>query len=58
MEKYKDFALLPTVDHVDPDGIALKFEICGLLVNTCKSSFTPDEFVAICASVAAHCGAR
>jgi hypothetical protein len=51
----KEFSLLPTVDHVDPDGTALGFEICGLLVNTCKSNFTPDEFVAICGDVVRHC---
>jgi hypothetical protein len=51
----KEFSLLPTVDHVDPDGTALRFEICGLLVNTCKSSFTPDEFVAICGDVVRYC---
>jgi hypothetical protein len=57
-EKYKDFALLPSVDHVDPDGAELRFEICGWLINTCKSKFTPDEFTAICESVAEHCPAE
>jgi hypothetical protein len=49
------FHLMPVVDHVDPDGAELRFEICGWLINTCKSKFTPDEFVAICRDVERHC---
>jgi hypothetical protein len=51
----KEFSLLPSVDHIDPNAGGLKFEICGWLVNTCKSNFTPDEFVAICKDVVTHC---
>jgi hypothetical protein len=50
-----EFSLLPSVDHIDPNAGGLKFEICGWLVNTCKNNFTPDEFVAICRDVLAHC---
>ncbi len=49
--EYNDFALLPTIDHTDPEAKELQFEICGWLINTCKSNFTPEEFVAICKSV-------
>jgi hypothetical protein len=48
----KDFTLLPTVDHIDPNAQELRFEICSWLINCCKSNFTPDEFVGICKKVA------
>jgi len=46
-EEYKRrFALMPTVDHTDPD--VLEFEICSWLVNECKSYLKPDEFLGVC----------
>ena len=49
-ESYKkQFALIPTVDHVSPD--ALEFEICSWLVNECKSYLEPEEFVELCKKV-------
>jgi hypothetical protein len=51
MEK---FALMPTVDHIDPD--VLEFEICSWLVNDSKSYMTPAEFVAFCRKVVKRAG--
>ncbi len=47
----KKFALMPTVDHIDPDKLG--FEICSMLVNFCKSDLNPKEFIALCGKVAA-----
>jgi hypothetical protein len=46
----KKFALMPTVDHIDPELCA--FEICALQTNACKSDLDPAEFVAFCRRVA------
>jgi len=46
----KKFALMPTVDHIDPD--LLEFEICSWMVNDCKSYLNPKEFVALCRRIA------
>jgi len=52
-EEYKkQFALMPTVDHTNPD--VLEFEICSWLVNECKSYLSPKEFVRICRKVVNH----
>src|ERR1035437_3291979 len=52
-EEYKrTFALMPTVDHTDPD--VLEFEICSWLVNECKTYLRPDEFMDICQKVVKH----
>jgi hypothetical protein len=48
----KHFALMPTVDHVDPD--VLDFEICSLQSNDCKSDFRPEEFIEYCKKVVEH----
>jgi hypothetical protein len=50
----KDFYLLPTVDHADPEADVLEFEICSWLVNTSKSVMTPGEYVALCRKIAEH----
>jgi hypothetical protein len=49
----KKFVLLPSVDHRYPSAIALDFEICSLAINDCKSSLTPEEFVAQCEKIVA-----
>lgn len=46
----KKFALMPTVDHIDPD--LLEFEICSWLTNDCKSYLNPAEFVTLCKRIA------
>jgi hypothetical protein len=51
-EYKKQFALMPTVDHTDPD--VLEFEICSWMVNECKSYLTPKEFLALCKKIANH----
>ncbi len=51
-EHYKEqFALMPTVDHSNPDAFDL--EICSWLVNDSKSYLTPDGFRALCRKVVA-----
>jgi hypothetical protein len=53
----KKFALMPTVDHIDPDK--LEFAIVSLLVNSSKSDMTPKEYRALCQKVVAfqkRCG--
>jgi hypothetical protein len=44
----KQFYLMPTIDHVDPRGNALAFEICSWEVNCCKSFLNPGQFIALC----------
>jgi hypothetical protein len=51
----KKFALLPTVDHVDPASHVLEFEICSFDVNKCKSSLDPADFISLCGKIVAHC---
>jgi hypothetical protein len=52
-EEYKrTFALMPTVDHTNPD--VLEFEICLWLANECKSHLRPDEFIQFCQKVVNH----
>ncbi len=46
----KKFALMPTVDHMDPD--ILEFEICSWQTNDCKNDLNPMEFVALCKRIA------
>jgi hypothetical protein len=51
MEK---FALLPTVDHIDPASDVLAFEICSFDVNKCKSSLNQTDFIAMCEQIVAY----
>ena len=47
--KYKSkFALLPTVDHVGPESMEPKFEICGWRTNDCKNDLTIEELEEFC----------
>jgi hypothetical protein len=50
--------LMPTVDHIDPDGTALELEICSWQVNECKTDLNPAEFVAFCEMVVEHGGEK
>jgi hypothetical protein len=45
----KEFALLPTVDHVN--ATELKFQICSWKINDAKSSLTTEEFLNLCEMV-------
>lgn len=47
----KEFSLLPTVDHKDPEAKEIEFEICSWLINGCKSDQTPQEFVETCRKI-------
>jgi hypothetical protein len=54
----KKFALLPTVDHIDPASDELEFEICSFEINKCKSSLNPADFVALCERIVSHANTR
>ena len=47
--KYKkQFALLPTVDHADPESKQADFRICGWRTNDCKNDLTMTELREFC----------
>ena len=47
--KYKrKFALLPTVDHADPESMEADFRICGWRTNDCKNDLTVWELRTFC----------
>ncbi len=50
----REYDLLPTADHVNPDAPELEFEICSWLSNTAKSFLSPPEFLALCKRIAAY----
>ena len=43
IEYRRDLALLPTVDHEDPEAQEPVFRICGMQTNDCKSNLTVGE---------------
>jgi hypothetical protein len=45
----KQFALMPTVDHITAD--VLEFEICSWKINDAKCDLNPAEFVELCRKV-------
>jgi hypothetical protein len=47
----KKFALLPTVDHIDPASDVLEFEICSWKINMCKGNLNPQDFIELCRRV-------
>jgi hypothetical protein len=49
----REYDLLPTADHVDPDATDLEFEICSWMSNTAKTFLAPPQFVALCAQITA-----
>jgi hypothetical protein len=46
----KEFALLPTVDHVDELGIA-KFKICAWRTNDAKNDLSLNELIDFCKKI-------
>ena len=48
VEYKKDFARLPTVDHVDPTSREPQFQICGWRTNDCKNDLTVEELRQFC----------
>jgi hypothetical protein len=53
-EYEKQFYFMPTIDHIDPYGDALAFEICSWQVNACKSFLNPEQFIDMCNKVAVY----
>jgi len=50
--KYKrDFADLPTVDHLNGWGEPIEFVICSWKVNDAKNDLSREEFVELCKQV-------
>ena len=45
------FALLPTVNHVNPTRRSPDFEICGWRTNDCKNDLTLAELRAFCRKI-------
>jgi hypothetical protein len=52
----KEYSLLPTVDHVNPDSDTLEFEICSWIVNNSKGRLSSEEYLDYCTRVAAYAG--
>jgi len=51
-DDYKsEFALMPTIDHIDPDF--LEFEICSWLINDSKCGMNPKQFLELCQRIIA-----
>ena len=48
VEYKKKFALLPTVDHADPESKKTDFQICGWRTNDCKNDLTLAELRSFC----------
>ncbi len=55
--QYKaDFALLPTVDHIDSSAKNSGFCICAWRTNDAKNDLSPAAFLELCARVLRHAG--
>jgi hypothetical protein len=55
--RYKrDFAKLPTIDHVSGESYPAVFKICGWQTNDSKSDLEMDEFLKLCKIVLEHHG--
>lgn len=52
------FALLPTVDHVDPASRTPDFVICAWRTNDCKNDLSYAELRAFCQKLLRHRGPR
>jgi putative endonuclease len=50
----KTMYLSPSVDHIDPDSSIPAIEICSWIVNECKNSLAPREFVELCRKVVVY----
>jgi len=50
----REFALLPTLDHVGDGSGQPDFRICGWLTNDCKADLTMGELLAFCRRVIDH----
>jgi hypothetical protein len=55
--KYKaEFALLPTVDHIESDNPDTAFCICGWRTNDAKHDLSTASFIELCERVLKHHG--
>ncbi|MFN6997220.1 MAG: hypothetical protein ACK4PH_23745 [Aquincola tertiaricarbonis] len=55
--KYKaQFALLPSVDHLDAGATEASFRICAWRTNDAKNDLSHAEFISLCRRVVAHAG--
>jgi hypothetical protein len=53
--RYKaDFALLPTVDHIDASSSSASFQICAWRTNDAKNDLSVADFLGLCARVLAY----
>lgn len=52
----KEFALLPTVDHVGDGMGGPDFKICSWRTNDSKNDLDLDELMALCRRILKHCG--
>jgi hypothetical protein len=50
----KQFALLPSVDHVNDGTGAADFKICSWRTNDAKNDLRLDEFIELCKKVVKH----
>tara|TARA_B100001105_G_scaffold64845_1_gene50753 strand:+ start:1987 stop:2439 length:453 start_codon:yes stop_codon:yes gene_type:complete len=50
------FALLPSVDHLDAGATEASFRICAWRTNDAKNDLSHGEFIALCRRVVAHAG--
>ena len=50
----KQFALLPSVDHVGDGKGSADFKICGWRTNDAKNDMTLNEFISLCKKVIAN----
>lgn len=55
-EYKRQFALLPTVDHVGDGTGPADFRICAWRTNDAKHDMSVEEFVALCRRVLRHAG--
>jgi len=55
-EYKKEFALLPTIDHVGDGTGPADFKICGWRTNDAKHDLELNEFLRVCRSVLEHHG--
>jgi hypothetical protein len=51
---FRKYALVPTVDHIDPYADEIKFEICAWYINRSKNNLTADDYVALCEKIVSH----
>ncbi|PVZ78653.1 hypothetical protein C9426_34215 [Serratia sp. S1B] len=51
-----DFALLPTVDHLEASASSASFVICSWKTNDAKNDLSKSDFLKLCAKVLLHAG--